>query len=200
MPKVSIEETDSQKKRAPRKRAVRRTITSDEAPAPRRRVASTEASSTSTRKAPTRIEYTDKKRTPRKSLTIFTTVFILVVAGAAWIGFSDKGQINVNAKITERNQQQANEPNEDGSPQTIVVPVQNSSPSVPNGGFRGRGAANTNVTSEPVVQETATSTEESATSTEPVPEETTEDTSTEVVDQSSSEVESTEGGTPELAQ
>ncbi len=204
MPKVSTEETDSPKKRAPRKRAVRRTISSDESPAPRRRVASAPVS-TPTRKAPARIEYSEKKKTSRKSPFFVIAVLVAVIGCAAWLGVSDKGQINVNAKITERNQKQADEANAnsaEGAPQTIVVPVQNSAPSVPNGGFRSRGVGAANVTNNepPAVVENASTTEsvegQEATSTESVSEEVVVEEGA----QSEPEAEATESGTPELAQ
>lgn len=206
MPKVSTEEADSPKKRAPRKRAVRRTISDDDSPAPRRRTvtASTVTTTSAVRKAPTRIEYTENKKTSRKSGMVVIVILLFVIGGATWLGISDKGQINVNAKINEKNQKQADEANAnsvDGAPQTIVVPVQNSAPTVPNGGFRGRGVGSADIVSEPVVDENASSTQEvegqEATSTEPVNEEIAVIPSE---NEPQPEAEATESGTPELAQ
>jgi hypothetical protein len=197
MPKVSIEGTDSSIKKAPRKRAVRRVVSGAESPVRRVRAAVTMASSATSasviRKAPARVVVIEKRKlSPKIYVTVI--VLILVIGGAAWLGFSDDGQINVNALITERNQKQANDnaaragDGNDAS-QTIVVPVQNSASTVPNAGLRGRGVGTPDIASEsPIIQtEEATSTEvmtEEAIPAEEVP----------------AEPEVVEGDTPELDQ
>jgi hypothetical protein len=205
MPKVSTEETDSPKKRAPRKRAVRRTISTAELPVRRTRTTATTSDTVPLRKAPARIEYTEKKKTSPKTPLYVFGVLVLVCGGATWLGFSDKGQIDVNAKITERNQKLANEATAnynsstgENVPQTIVVPVQNSSPSVPNAGFRGRGVGTNNPVNESpaVVEDVASSTE--ATSTESVLIEEVTPAATEADTSDNTEV-NTENQTPELA-
>ncbi len=170
--------TDSPIKKAPRKRAVRRVVQSSDTPVRRSRAATSiavPAPAPSLRKAPIRMEYVPTKKPVSKKIYIYLAIVVLVLGTATWIGFSDNGQIDVNARITERNQKQANdanaaanEQNGENVPQTIVVPVQNSAPTEPNGGRRGRGVGTPNIVTEvaPVV-ETATSTQnEEASSTE----------------------------------
>ncbi len=170
MTKVSIEGTDSPiKKRAPRKRVVRRVVSSDEKPARRVRTTGVFAATSTSRKAPSRIEYSERKNTNLKSVWVGVVILAFVFAGAAWVGISDQGQINVNAKINERNQKMSDEATDvanqgegEDVPRTIVVPVQNTAPSVPNGGFRGRGVKSPDA-SLPTSQSLAE--EESASST-----------------------------------
>lgn len=112
------------------------------------------------RKAPARIAKIEEKK--QSSAIVFMgggALFLVLLGVSALIGFSDKGQLDVEGKITERKQSATPEEQE------ILksVPTEQSKNSVPNGGLVGTGD------SEPVpvpVIEAATTTESAATTTE----------------------------------
>ena len=160
--KVSEDLTDDSPKKVTRKRAVKTVAkTEDETilPKPTR-------TRTATRKAPTRIVEVGVGPTPsRRGLKIFAVLF-LVLGASVWIGVSDSGQIDVSARINERNQKVSNGesvPSSDGSvSQEVVLPVQNTAPTVPNAGLRGRGIGTAPVV-VPQVEEISSSSSEVST-------------------------------------
>ncbi len=166
MPKVSTETTEAPK-RAPRKRAVRRVVSSDDAPVRRTRVtapAREAVETASVRRAPTRMVSTERKNRNKLYASLAVTVFI---AGAAtWIGVSDAGVIDVDARITEMNERAAqnaseNQTDQNGETRSVEIPVQNTPPVVPVSSLRGRGVGTAAVEQPaPVVDESATTTEE----------------------------------------
>jgi hypothetical protein len=171
-------------KRAPRKRAPKVVSVSSDTPAPvkrapRKRAPKAESEDTgvteertSLRKAPTPIA-ADKARVKRsrRHITVVLTLLLLGIGSSAAVGFTDKGQINVEAVITKRNDEARAAGNE-----SMVIPVQNT-PQVPDGGQIGLGDA----PSAPTASSTppaATSTPATASSTESVPEEGVADAAT----------------------
>ncbi len=197
MAKVSDEITDAPKK-APRKRAVRRVVaTKSDSPVRRTRVSEREtsvsASDTVARKAPSRGLSTPRSGLWSKKSGVAVGALLLTFGGAAWLGFSDAGQIDVNAEIGEANQramvatQSTSAENTTGAA-NVEVPVQNTPISVE--GLRGRGVGTPVIESTPpVVEELATTTASS--SEEMTAEGVDEDTSTEPADLENSEGEST---------
>ena len=189
MAKVSSDTTEISEK-APRKRAVRRVVSKADAPVRRTRVtAKREVASEPvvvSRKAPTRVmAQTGSNRFTKKIIPVIV-IMLLVSGTAAWIGFSDGGQIDVNAQISEANERVgvATETvtNEDGST-TMEVPVQNAPISVE--GLRGRGVGTPPVAQEsqpvPTEDTTASSSDETASSTvEASEEESVPDSGTEI--------------------
>ena len=150
-PKVVSDDADTPTpapvQRAPRKRAVKKAV--DTAPV--------------TRKAPTPIaeEKTDKKKSRRQMIVIAAMIIVGVGASAA-VGFTDKGQIDVQGTIAWRNEEARSTGNEGA-----IVPEQNS-PQLPDGGLIGMGIGGPiggEASSTPLA---ASSTPPTATSTEPV--------------------------------
>ncbi len=183
MPKTA-DSSNEEEVKAPRKRAPRRAVATKTPRVPRvpraPRVSKSvrvedEVVVEPNRKAPTRLpEAPVKKR--RLSLGTVVNIFILllVIGATVWIGFSDSGQIDVNAKISERNIDFANGAgNGDGS---VHVPVQ-TAPTVPNGGLVGQGVLNAGGPTTPPA-EVATTTGEVATTTEDGTTETASSTET----------------------
>ncbi len=202
MPKASTETTDSVK-RAPRKRAVRRVVSSDDAPVRRTRTRAAaprvvkEEVSTA-RKAPVYLNESTPKSSSRK-FVVALVAFVVVVGAASWIGFSDAGVIDVTARINTSNQDAANVANTEqgGTGETATVPVQNTPPAAISG-IRPRTDGGGRPDPVPVPEtEVATTT---ATSTE----EGTTTESTEQPDESSAiepeEETATDAGTPVTAQ
>jgi len=189
MPRVKADSSET-RKRAPRKRAVRRTISSDEI-VPRVKSESSEV----VRKAPSRIAINNESRIKSKKPFVVVGILIVGFVLAALIGNSDAGQINITEVIDERNKQIASGLDSDGDPTSEtseVIPVQNTAPpSVPNGGLRGRGVGTASVNQPkveaPIASSTATST---ATSTDEILDEGNA-TSTDLVDVEIEEVEAT---------
>jgi hypothetical protein len=133
------------------------------------------------RKAPTRFSTaSDSRRHFSLKTAVRVVVPIIIISATVWIGFSDSGQIDVNAKINERNNHVAN--NEDGS-EMVHVPVQNA-PTIPNGGLVGQGVLETPTKLVPV--STGSTTDQIATTT------VTEATSTDSGEESSSNDENVE--------
>lgn len=139
------------------KKVVRRTVTKT-VPA-RSTVSKTVASSV--RKAPVRITSTpltssSRRKTP-KTIFIGIALFIVLLSASIAIGYSDKGELNVENMISMRKQ------NATGAEQEALssVPTEQTDSAVPNGGLVGMGQ------SDPVVVlvVVATSTDSTATST-----------------------------------
>lgn len=132
------------------------------------------------RKAPTKISQNKRSWRPSRKLIVVGLVLMSGLGATLWIGFSDQGQIDVSAKIVERNNEimAGVRPDGDENSATIaksqIVPVQNTNTTVPNGGLRGRGVGTAKVEQPnvPLATSTATSTASStsdiATSTEDV--------------------------------
>ena len=164
MPRAKAEDIKTVK-RAPRKRAVRRVVSKEEAPQ-RKSETPVEAS----RKAPTRIVTKEKSKRGYKKMMIVGGILLLGFGAAAYIGNSDSGQINIASVIDERNKQTAagNNSGDGSSGASTVIPVQNTAPpSVPNGGLRGRGVGTAKVvTPPPIVEEATSSATSTATSTD----------------------------------
>ncbi|MBY0310145.1 hypothetical protein K2Q16_03305 [Patescibacteria group bacterium] len=110
---------------------------------------------------------------PRVSTFIMVAVFLGAIGVSAALGFSDKGTIDVAAKLQEQGQIQANLVGEGSGVAGQVVPVQNTPVEVPNGGLSGRGVDSAPSAPSPadVASTTASSTESGvATSTDAVEE------------------------------
>lgn len=146
MSKVSIDPADSPKK-VPRKRAVKAVVSNAEEVVTSSARAATVGQTA--RKAPARIVVPAVKPPASKRAIKILAVVVLMLVVSVWVGVSDSGQIDVNARITERNNkitsgEASGETNSTGA-QSVVVPVQNSAPSVPNAGLHGRGVGTVNV-------------------------------------------------------
>lgn len=174
------------KKRAPKKRAssTARKRTTRKAPAKKETDSQeTKASSTETlrqsesnqsvRKAPTSIASQNNKSKTKRNQIMFVAVLLVVgIGGSAAVGFTDKGQINVNQAIEERNERLRNGQLSEKDSQRIIVPVQNSEANkLPDGGLVGFGVGAEPPAPKPepattTASSTATSTDETATSTD----------------------------------
>jgi len=168
MAKVSSETTDHTKK-APRKRAVRRVVSNGET-ATRKRVGERNSVSQldSTRKAPTRLSETSDRSPSIKNYAVVFGICAVIFFSAAWIGFSDQGQIDVNASINQAANRTANNETdlgttENGGNSNLEIPVQNTPPAAISG-LRGRGVgtsvATTNPNPEEEINANPTTTEE----------------------------------------
>lgn len=194
MPKASTDTTDTPK-RAPRKRAVRRVVSSDDAPVRRRPRAAAPKAAVSepvaARKAPVYLNEAPPKSSKNKFI-IAGVFFVVMVGVASWIGFSDAGQIDVTARINTSNQEVSDAASAEAGSESVTVPVQNTPPAAISG-IRPRtdGGKRPDPVPAPPVEETASTTEEGAdeeSTTEPAAEseeasttETTEETPTEEV-------------------
>ena len=172
MPRISTRDIEDTPKRAPRRQVVRKTST-------RTRKAGVVASSNTvteervddvpTRKAPAISLERRAGFRPSRKIVAFGGVFMAVLATAIWIGTSDNGQINVASKIEERNAQIANgeftSDNSSGTNGNQIIPVQSGTPTVPNGGLKGRGVGSASASQQASVA-TASTTEATASSTE----------------------------------
>ena len=195
MPKASTETTEAPK-RAPRKRAVRRVVAAGDAPVRRTRAAAPRETVevAPVRKAPARVVESPQKKS-RTKIYAAIGAFVFVAGAAAWIGVSDAGQINVDARITEVNERAAQNQNEQQSEQgsetqTVEIPVQNTPPVVPLSSLRGRGVGTADVEQPaPEVPPESASTTEDGTEPSAEGEAVTEETSAETTP---SEGESTE--------
>lgn len=181
MPRVSTKTVDEVTKPAPRKRAVRRVVTKDETvpvrrPRAPRRVTTPEKEiieAVPARRAPTSLAAAANTKSKKQKTVIFGASIVIAVFGiAAWIGSTDAGQINVEARMEAESKKQpqateavgANSSNEIGT-----VPVEGTPPPpAAISGLRGRGVGTPDVVAEvPPITE-ATSTEIIATTTEEV--------------------------------
>lgn len=180
-------------RRAPRKRVeaesslgeesvvVETSVETTPSPAPRRKAPTRRvAESIADDKSASSEAVNPPRRTSRSRFSVITitAVFLGAIGLSAALGFSDKGTIDVAAKLQEQSQIQANNAGEQAGVESQVVPVQNTPVEVPNGGLRGRGvdSAVVPVPAPTPATTTATSTETTATSTEEI-QETTEDKS-----------------------
>lgn len=127
----------------------------------------------SNRKAPTLIATGQMVQKKRKKQTIIIGVVLLIGVGlSAIVGYTDKGQIDVQETIEARNERiRTNTTDErDVNTSTVEVPVQNTNTAgKADGGLVGRGTGGKKVESiENVATSTATSSNQTATSTEVV--------------------------------
>lgn len=142
------------------KRAVRRVATKT-VPA---RTTARKTASTSVRKAPSRVATPAQTRKSPKVFFVGFALFLVLLGVSAAIGFTDKGQLDVEASISLRKQNASPEEQQ----ALNAVPVQQSQ-AVPNGGLVGEGPAdvvpvlvpeNTGSTTASTTDTTASSTEE----------------------------------------
>jgi hypothetical protein len=182
MPRASTEITDEAPKRAPRKRAVRRTVPKAEAPVRRTRTPRATTSKTRegetvsaapARRAPTPFAArAEASGTARKRLMVVVGVLLVAVSVAAFIGFSDSGQIDVSSRINEANSRTPVATQEvqggDGTQTEGQIPVQNNTPPAAISGLKGRGVGTPPVTQEAPPTEPATTTDATASTTEEV--------------------------------
>lgn len=149
-------------KRVPRKRAPLVSVSAAEKPKQTRKktVSSEVVVETAKRKAPTTLGQKRAAKSPaRRHAVVIGLLLIIGVGGSAAIGFSDPGEIDVVKTITERNEQAKNS----DTPNPIMVPVQ-STTQEPDGGLVGLGIGGPEA--QPAT--TSSSTETTASSTEPV--------------------------------
>jgi hypothetical protein len=165
MPRTSVKTKSEEEvvKRAPRRtvsRAPRKTAT--------KKAVSTETTAPARRKAPTRIfeeEVKTKKPKREKSLYVSGVLFSLGLLAAAFMGYSDEGQINPSVVIAERNARLSagvgDAAGETAGQASQIIPVQNT-PTVPNGGLV---PSKSRPEVAPVVEEVATTSASSTSDT-----------------------------------
>lgn len=139
MPRA-VKEVEEAPKRAPRRRVAKPKAAA---------VASDEVVAAPRRKAPTQIPSEPRVvRSGGKSMRVYIFGAFLVVGfgAAAAIGYSDAGQININAVVSERNAKlsagaaSATDAGVgDQSSGSYTIPVQNTS-NLPDGGLNGNGS------------------------------------------------------------
>jgi hypothetical protein len=136
---------------APRKTAVRKTAAA---------VASAQAAPS--RKAPARTSPAPVRKKGKRNLIAFG-VFIVAVAGSVAVGYSDKGQIDITSNVSlEQN-------TGTGEQQTFQnIPVQQTQNGMPNGGLVGSSDQSQPAPQTPELDAQATSTSDTATSTDSV--------------------------------
>lgn len=177
---------------APRKRAVRKSV---QKPEFEERVEREVVEEEVERKAPTPLKARKTaSRTKRNQFVIVGVIIMLGVGASAVVGYTDRGQIDVNKTIEARNERIRAGGGTPDDVTTEVIPVQNTNNTgKADGGLRGRGVGSKTIT-PPVETSTSTATSTDATasstdavasSTEAVNEETTEAES-EVVEESTS--------------
>ena len=175
---ASAEEETTPRKRAPRKRTVRKSAPRKKA-APRRsvsapapRVETPEPVSTGERRAPTGLGTSRLvRRQKNKHKMVVAAIMIFGVGASAVVGYTDQGQIDVEAAAEARNERiRENRANEDDVlTSTIEVPVQNQNKQKADGGLRGLGSTETKpkpAPAPPVATSTATSSDSIASSTD----------------------------------
>jgi hypothetical protein len=162
MPRVSSENSETPK-RAPRRRVAKPKTVS---------VASEAPVSVPRRKSPTALPTSSPSVASRRKVSSKKYVALgLMISGlaiAGFIGYSDKGQIDIAAVITERNAKLTAgvSGSEGGDPSSFIVPVQNTS-NLPDGGLIGSTEPIT-VPAPPVVETGTTTSTSTATTTEEV--------------------------------
>ena len=172
MPKVSSENSEALK------RAPRRLVAKPKTAGAVAEVAST----TQRRKSPTSLPTSSVTLVKRRKITVkrYVALGVMVtgLALAAFIGYSDKGQINITSVMTERNAKLTAGLADSEGGSGVIVPVQNTS-NLPNGGLIGSTEPPT-VTPLPVIETATTTSTSTASTTEEVvtPEVITENTTT----------------------
>ncbi len=173
MLKATNSETTETSKRTPRRRAAKATPVeevSDRVPTPRPR-----------RKAPTKLEsepessVSSSARAPlvkiRRGLYIKAGLLVTSFAAAAVIGYSDEGQINIKSLIDERNSEivsdnaaaQSEAREGEVAPVTAMIPVQNNTSALPDGGLRSNDTLPEAMSAPIVVESTVASSTASTT-------------------------------------
>lgn len=182
-------------KAAPRKRVPRKTVSEREVFEESEEV----ESSTSERKAPTALASAQAIRQRRKKQTIVIGVLLVVgIIASAIVGYTDKGQIDVQKTIEARNERIRTNTTDsrDVNTSMVEVPVQNTNTTgMADGGFVGYGeSVETPKPADEVASTTASSTEETVPSTEAEADEevVTESDNIEVVPDGNSEETPTE--------
>jgi len=188
-------QSDDAPKRSPRKRATSPRASVDRVPrrtAPRKRVAPASREEVTAprlesvapvrsservveRRAPTPVA-ASKARSRAMQLQIAISVFIIVigVGASAAVGVTDDGQIDVVQTIEERNERIRSGQGTEQEQGSIIVPVQNTTQRLPDGGLRGRGVGSAQPVAvpEPVSSTTASTTDDMASSTDATAEST----------------------------
>lgn len=181
---VSVSKTETL--RSPRRRVSKKASLSASTARPKATVENRKRESTDTeRKAPTILAEIQAEQKRRKKQIIVVSVMMLLGVGAsAGFGYTDKGQIDVQKTIEDRNERIRNNKTDerDVLNSHVEVPVQNSNNTgKADGGMVGRGTGGK--TPQPAVESlattTATSSEQVASSTESVE---VSDTTTESTD------------------
>ncbi len=184
MPRASTEESEV-KKRAPRRRVATprapRKIATKVAVAEEPVAEAVQPQTAPRRKAPTKLPLSPaspvalyEASRAKKSLYVSGSLFMLGLAIAAGIGYSDTGVINTAAVISERNAQlAAGAASAEGGTASVYIPVQNSASGPVDGGLVSSGevpplvpAASEVATSSASSTEAASSTVMTASSTE----------------------------------
>ncbi|HMO77861.1 MAG TPA: hypothetical protein PKA42_00945 [Candidatus Paceibacterota bacterium] len=163
MPRLTNEENVTPEV-VPRKRVARRTVTRKSVSA-----AASRGAASSVRRAPTSLPVARSSARPTKRYAILAAVMVVVVVGAALIGTSDSGVVDVQARIAEKEQNtgRANIDVSNENDGTDVVPVQNTPPVVPVSMLKGRSVGTAPATqTSPVVEEIGTEGETSSTTPE----------------------------------
>ena len=151
------------------KRAPRKSVATEKATPRARAVRKTaEPSSVSVRKAPTRPAFQQssspfpKQSFKKLKVTLLIVFLFSVLLGVSvLIGMSDKGELDVARAISNRKQNASS----DEERQTLLsVPTDQIQPTAPNGGLVGMGASESSVP-EPTIEVSASSTDQSASST-----------------------------------
>lgn len=139
---IEPEVTPVPKKRAPRKKVAEdREESQDIAPA-LRKTRTPRVESVSERKAPTPIAATRAaSKSTRRQLVVVSLLILIGVGASAGIGFTDKGSIDVNKTITDRNDKITR-----GEEQGELVGMQ-STTQEPDGGLIGLGIGGPEATS-----------------------------------------------------
>lgn len=106
------------------------------------------------------------RRSGRLQVVVVLGVLIIGVGASAVIGLSDKGKIDVAARIQEQSQLLANQTGGEGG-QSQTIPVQNTPVNVPNGGLTPAGAATPPPPPPPEPATTTASSTEATASTTP---------------------------------
>lgn len=137
-----------------------------------REVARKPEASTPARKSPTQIAARKaKNRTRRNHLMVVLFILLLGIGGSVGVGITDKGKIDVNQTIEERNERLRSGQLSADDRDNIIVPTQNTSANqLPDGGLVGLGVgAAPPPPPNPVAttsSSTASSTDETASSTD----------------------------------
>lgn len=144
------------RKRAARQRASRTSVEKVETPKPVKKIEEPVVQTKTeekVRKAPTPLSYEAKEKRAKKVRAIVASVILIIGAGSsAVVGYTDKGGIDVNKAIEERNERTK----QSGSGGEII-PVQNTSQAV-DGGLIGGTSGTPKET--PVAEVVATTTDE----------------------------------------
>jgi hypothetical protein len=172
------------------RRTTRKSVTPKSATTPRVSAVKKTADVSPVRKAPTRVSVAPSVPSTHKGghrklkvVSIGVFLFAVLFGVSALIGISDKGQLDVSGAIAERKQNASGEEKQ----ALETVPTQQTQ-AAPNGGLVGMGAPEP----VPVPEPTASTTEETASSTEASGEQTESESSTPTEETESTDPQATE--------